>query len=50
MAVTKQFQAIGTSWTIDLYSPIADAAAKQLFEKITIRIAEFDKNISVSLE
>lgn len=46
MLVSKQFQAIGTSWSIDIYSPISEQNTTRLFKKIDERIAEFDKNYS----
>lgn len=40
------FEAIGTAWTIDIYSPIAPAAARELEAAIRRRIDEYDTHYS----
>ncbi len=41
-----RFEAIGTSWQIDIYQPVSGSVQTHLLESIRSRIAVFDKNYS----
>lgn len=46
MAVSYEFEAIGTNWRVDVLDPEADARREKVLDRIMARIAVFDRDYS----